>query len=197
MCSQLVQMDKKPDIRGYVNPFVPGGLCESSQKEAMSPGVEVYTETKTGEIINKFILSIRSGSIVEVTELYYLAPGSGYASKRRAILAERVTEIKKRKGVIRETNTGNQSDKGKLPGMLMYAYEQIATSGRARKRLKEGRPPKWPTNGPTYDGYNAIWCSRKFSNDEDRVEAIKEKFGKSPGASWLRWKFGSPHKVTV
>ena len=126
-------MSGKLDIRGYVNPGVPG-TTDSGQRENMIG--EVYTENKRGTAIDRLIRSVRKGTIIEVMSLYCLAPVQGYANKRRRILTERIEAIKERGGIIRETRTGYVS-KGNMARMAMGAYEQIATSGRASLCLKD------------------------------------------------------------
>ena len=78
-------MSGKLDIRGYVNPEVPR-TTESGQRENMTG--DVYVENKSGTVIDRLIRSVRKGTVVEVMELYCLAPVIGYANKRRRILTE-------------------------------------------------------------------------------------------------------------
>lgn len=184
-------MVAKPRIKGYVNPFVPG-TTETGQREGMTPGIDVYVEDRRGKMIFALIRSIRSGTIIEVQEAYCLAPGIGRADVRRRALADRIKAIKDKGGIIRETQTGRVS-KGNLPHMTLHAYEQIATSGRGRRRDKEGRPPK-QVSAEQLAGMEAIWRSRQYGNNKKRIAAIKKRFGKSPSLSWLRTKFGSPHR---
>ena len=79
-------MSSNSDIRGYVNPAVPG-LAESSQRQGMSG--EIYTENRRGTAIDALILSVRKGSVIQVRELYCLATrpslprgGTGRATSR-------------------------------------------------------------------------------------------------------------------
>ena len=182
-------MSGKLDIRGYVNPEVPR-TTESGQRENMTG--DVYVENKSGTVIDRLIRSVRKGTVVEVMELYCLAPVIGYANKRRRILTERIEAIKERGGIIRETRTGYVS-KGNMARMAMGAYEQIATSGRARKRDKTGRPPKeWMPH--ELEIMETVWFSRRYKNDDERLTAIGKHIGKKPSRSWLRLRFGSPHK---
>ncbi len=173
------------DVRCYVNPKVPG-TTEAGQRENMTG--EIYVEDRRGKQIDALLKSVRKGTVVEVMELYCLAPALGYANKRRRILAERIEAIKARGGVIRETRTGWLS-KGRMARMALMAYEQIASSGRARHRDKTGRPPReWTAH--ELQVMESIWNSRRHSNDDKRVTAIKANIGKSPSRSWLRLKFG-------
>ena len=179
-------MNAKLDIRGYVNPLAPG-LTETGQREGMTG--EVYVEDRRGHVIEALIKSIRKGTVLQVRELYYLAPGHFRPQQRRRLLTERVEAIKERGGSILELATGYSSKKGHLARMLMTAYEQIATSGRARRRDKTGRPAReWTAH--ELEVMQAIWNSRRYSNDDKRVTAIKANIGKAPSRSWLRLKFG-------
>lgn len=187
-------MSRKADIRGYVNPFVPGGKTEAGQRAGMSPDAVIFVEDRTGKVIDGFLRTLRVGSIIEVEEVHYLAPGNGRADKRRRILAERVKEARRRKAAIKENATGLRSDKCDLPAMLLRGYEQIATSGRARKGKLRGAPPKWPREPATKEDYKLIWRDRRHKNDVERHAAILARFGKAPSIGWLRRNIGSPHK---
>ena len=182
------------DIRGYVNPFAPGRTVSGQAAAVNVDGCEVYTEDRHGKQIDALLRSVRKGTVVLVEELYCLAPGIGRIDRRRRLLAERIEDIKAKGGHIRELATGMETGKGKLPAMLLRAYEQMATSGRARRRGKEGRPPVWPTSGPVYDGMEMIWQSRRYQNDDERKTAISKRFGSSPSNVWLRQQFGSPSR---
>lgn len=184
------------DVRGYVNPFVPGET-EAGQRQGMPASIEIYVENKSGKVIDDLIRSVRAGTIIEVKELHCLAPGHFRPQKRKRLLIERIEAIKERGGIIREWSTGHVS-KGRMARMTGHAFDQIAWSGRARKRRVEGRPPTWPSEGPEVEAYRAIYLSRLFHNDDERVAAIKEQFGKSPSKQWLRVKFGAtPSKATM
>ncbi len=178
------------DIRGYVNPLAPG-TTEAGQREGMSG--EVYVENRHGTAIDALIQSIRKGSVVAVKELYCLAPGQFRPQKRRRLLAERCQAILERGGSILELATGYSSKKGHLPRMLLTAYEQIATSGRARKRDRTGRPIKHALDKHEREVVEGIWMSRRYQNDDERVTAIEKRIGKRLKRGWLRTHFGSPH----
>ena len=178
------------DVRGYVNPFAPGAT-EAGQREGMTG--EIYTEDRRGHVIEALIQSIRKGSVVAVLELYCLAPGGFRPQKRRRLLTERVEAIKARGGSILELATGYSSKKGHLPRMLLTAYEQIATSGRARKRDRTGRPIKHTLDKHEREVVEGIWTSRRYRNDDERVVAIEKRTGKRLKRGWLRTHFGSPH----
>ena len=144
-------------------------------------------------MIDALIRSVRQGTIVEVKELHCLAPADFRAQKRRRILTERIEAIKGKGGIIREWATGHAS-KGRMARMVMTAYEQIATSGRARKRPGQGRPPKWELTNHERETITRIWESRRYKNDDERTVAIRKNTGKKFSTSWLRLTFGSPHK---
>ena len=183
-------MNSKLDIRGYINPFAPG-TTESGQRDGMPK--EVYVEDRRGHVIEALIKSVRKGSVVAVHELFCLAPGHWRPQKRRRILTERIEAIKERGGSILEVATGCRSNKGQLARMLLHAYEQIATSGRARKRETTGRPPKaWTPH--ELEVMETVWFSRRYKNDNERVTKIAKSIGKKPSRAWLRLRFGSPHK---
>lgn len=188
-------MSKKPDIRGYINPFVPGGKKEAGQRANMPAGTEIYVENKTGKVIDTFIRGLRSGSVAAVEELHYLAPGGATRTdKRRRIMGERVKEITRgRRAIIRENFRGLNSECD-LPEMLLHGSNQIARSGQGRRRDKGGRPPEWPKSPATLDDYHAIWRQRGLDNDEARRGAIIAKFGAAPSIGTLRRLLGSPHQ---
>ena len=186
----LPAMSEKQDIRGYINPDVPGE-SRSGQASGISPDAEVYVEDRSGKIVDAMINSIRAGSIVEVKELHCLAPANGTPNKRKRCLTERIETIAKRGGVIREWSTGLMS-KGSLAKMTVHAIDQVAYSGRARKRPTRGREAVFPTSGPVYESYRLIWHSRLYSNDFERITAIEGQHGVSPGRTWLRTQFDQP-----
>lgn len=185
-------MGRKTDIRGYINPFVPGGKTEQGQRANMPEGAEIYVETRTGEVIDKFIRSLRDGSIAAVEELHYLAPGRGGPKKRRKLMGERVKAIC-RKATIRENYRGLNSGCD-LPAMLLHGSDQIATSGRARGRKVKGAPVVWPRPPATIRDYERHWFSRKYGNDKARRLGILDEFGAAPSVGTLRRLLGSPHK---
>ena len=182
-------MSGKQDVRGYVNPYLPGAPSEAVQRAGMTG--EVYVEDRTGKVFEKFRRSIRRGTIVEIWELWMLAPNSRRSDVRRRVMAERADSLFALRASIRETNTGRHAKTASV-AMSNHAYEQLAYSGRARKRDKEGRPPVWPRSGPVYEGYRRIWHSRLYGNDDERRTQMKKEFGKAPSRVWLRQQFGAP-----
>ncbi len=185
-------MTANSDLRGYVNPYAPG-LAESSQREGMAG--EIYVEDRHGAVVDRLIKSIRKGSIVQVRELYCLAPVGRRPQYRRRVLAERVEAIRAKGGRVLELATGYKSTNGRLPTMLMVAYEAIATKGRHRLRDKTGRPVKWELTGRERDAVESIWHSRRYTNDGQREVAIANTIGKKLKRGWLRVHLGSPHQV--
>lgn len=174
------------DVRGYVNPFVPGGLTEEGQRQGMVD--EVYVEDRKGRKIEALIRSIRKGTTVQIAELFYLAPGIGRPQKRRRILGERVDAIEDKGGKIQELREPLRRSRA-----LLRAYEQIATSGRARKHDRPGAPVKWVFTPAEREVVQGIWTSRKYKNDAERTLAVQQRTGKPIARAWLRRTFGSPH----
>jgi hypothetical protein len=80
--------------------------------------------------------------------------------------------------------------------MLMGAYEDIATAGRAVAKGRTGRPPVYEFTEAEWEVIGGIWTSRKFGNDAARMAAIEKRLGRVPGRTLLRNKLGSPHKGT-
>ena len=183
-------MSQNSDLRGYVNPYAPG-LAESSQREGMMG--EIYTETRRGNVVDKLIQSVRKGSLIQVWELYCLAPSDRRPQYRRRLLVERIEAIKHRGGHIVELATGHKTTNGRLPTMLMRAYEAIATKGRHRPRDRMGRPVKHDLSKHEREVVEGIWRSRRYKNDDERVIAIEKRIGKRLKRGWLRTHLGSPH----
>src|ERR1035441_9965625 len=87
------EMTENLDIRSYVNPHP--HFAAAGQMERLSDG-ETYVEDKSGKIIDAVIAPVRRDrrSIVQVDELFLLAPVIGTPNKRRRALAERIEAIK-------------------------------------------------------------------------------------------------------
>jgi hypothetical protein len=177
------------DIRCYINPHPPRF---SGPAQLAKLAGEPYVENRRGTAIDALIRSIRPGGVVEVLELFLLGPVIGHTRTRRRILTTRIEALRVKGAVILEKATGDRSDNGTLPRMLLRAYEQIATSGRARaKRPNAGRPPKEYTPREL-EVFETIWQSRRYKNDDERLTKIKAMTGKRPGRAWLWHHFGSP-----
>lgn len=179
------------DVRSYCNPFPPRFSTEAQQAKLTG---ELYTEDRKGHQIESLIASVRKGSVVEIVELFLLAPTHFRPQKRRRLLAERVEAIEGRGGSIRELATGWDTKKGHLPRMFVRAHEQIASSGRAGiGKAKSGRPVKWILTPHDKEIIEGIWQSRRYANDDERVVAVHKRTGKKLSRAWLRLHFGSPH----
>lgn len=184
-------MSKKPDIRSFWNPAP--RLTEATQKGLLSG--ELYGPHERDALIG----SIRPGSFVEVVELYLLAKAKGRSDSRKRDLLAAVDRIEERGGIVLEASTGRRSDRPKdWRYMQAQAFEQIASSGRGRKSARNGAlakgAPKWKPTAEQDRVIDAIWYSRKYDNDDERMAAIQENLGKdAPGRSTVRKYYGSPH----
>lgn len=188
-------MSGKPDYRNYVNPGPKGSRFTKDWQAEWLPDGKTYVEDKTGKVVEALINSVRPGSIVRVRRLFCLAPWRGSPRKRREAVAARVQTIRDRKGHIVEAETGlSTKERGGCAKMLMGAYEDIATAGRAVAKGRTGRPPKYEFTAEQWEIIGGIWTSRKYGNDAARMAAIEKRLGKAPGRTTLRNKFGSPHK---
>lgn len=180
------------DFRNYINPQPRGKFTAAWQADAMPDG-EMYIEDKTGEIINKLILSVRDGSIVTVRRLFCLAPWNGTPLKRRKIMAERVDAIKDKGGVVLEAETQRRSDvRGQCSQMLMGGYDDIATAGRANPRNRTGRPER-EYSKEQLDAMSRIWFSRRYKTRRDAIAAI-HSLGIKVTAPYMYRRFGIPDK---
>jgi len=188
-------MSGKPDYRNYVNAGPKGSRFTANWQAEFLPDGETYTEDKTGKVVEALIDSVRPGSIVRVRRLFCLAPWRGSPRKRREAVAARVQAIRDRKGHVLEAETGLSSkERGGCAKMLMTAYEDIATAGRAVAKGRTGRPPVYEFTETEWEIIGGIWANRKYANDGARMTAIEKRLGKCPGRTTLRNKFGSPHK---
>lgn len=188
-------MSGKPDYRNYINPGPKGSRFTANWQAEFLPDGEMYTENKTGGVIEALIGSVRPGSVVRVRRLFCLAPWKGSPRKRREAVANRVQRVLDRKGAILEAETGRTTrERGGCAKMLMGAYEDIATAGRAIAKGRTGRPPKYEFTDAEWEIIGGIWTSRKYANDKARLAAVEKRLGRVPGRTLLRNKLGSPHK---
>jgi len=188
-------MSEKPDYRNYVNPGPKGSRFTANWQAEYLPDGETYLEDKTGTIIDALIGSVRAGSVVRVRRLFCLAPWSGSPQKRRNAVANRVQAIRDRKGHILEAETGRTTaERGGCAKMIMGAYEDIASAGRAIAKGRTGRPPKYEFTDAEWEVIGGIWTSRKYANDGARLASIEKRLGRVPGRTLIRNKLGSPHK---
>lgn len=195
VCYPFPAMSTKPDYRNYINPPPKGARITAQWQEEMLPDGETYTEDKTGTVIDALIRSVRPGSIVRVRRAFCLAPWRGSPKKRREALAARVDAIVARGGCFMEAETGLSTGKrGECARILMSAYEDIATAGRAVARGRTGRPPIYQFTKAEWEIIEGIWTSRRYKNDGERLAVIKKRLGRAPGRTLVRNKIGSPHK---
>lgn len=190
-------MSGKHDYRNYVNPGPKGSRFSAAWQSEYLPTGETYVEDKSGKIIEVLIRSVRPGTVVRVRRAFCLAPWRGSPRKRRELLAARIDAIEAAGGCVMEAETGLRSDKrGERSRLLLGAYEDIATAGRAIAKGRTGRPPKYDFSAPEWEVIEGIWTSRRYANDAARLAAIERRLGKVPGRTLLRNKLGSPHKGT-
>ncbi len=179
------------DVRSYVNPFPPRFSADAQRAKLTG---ELYIEDRYGKQFDALLASVRKGSVVEVVELFLLAPTHFRPQKRRRLLAERAEAIAARGGSIREAASGWDTKKGHLPRMFVRAHEQIASTGRAGiGKAKSGRPVKWELTNHDREIIEMIWQSRRYKNDDERVVAVHKRTGKKLSRTWLYLHFGSPH----
>lgn len=187
----FVDTPKKPDIRAYLNPLPPRFSKEAQAKQlAGTP----YIEDMGGKVINAVIRSVRQGTIVEVGELFLLAPAKGHTKTRRAALVDRLDRIEERGGIVRELSTGHDTGK-KQRAMLLRAYEMMGRSGQgAPGKRKEGRP-KFEYTDHEWAIMEGEWHSSKHANTDERLAAMAKRMTKKPlGQTSLRIKFGPAGK---
>lgn len=198
-------MSGKPDYRNYVNAGPKGSRFTANWQAEFLPDGETYTENKTGKVVEALIDSVRPGSIVRVRRLFCLGPWKGSPRKRREAVASRVQAIRDRKGHVLEAETGlSTKERGGCAKMLMTAYEDIATAGRAVAKGRTGRPLEYDFTEEQWATIGDIWTGGHYPNDPARLAAIRTRvakwqkveprFAKVPGRTTLRNKFGSPHK---
>ena len=186
--------EPKPDIRSWCNPLPP---TWSAVMQLQHLTGELYTPDRKRDSRAALIRSVRDGSIVEVWDAFLLAIGSGRVDVRRRDLVAVMDEIEERGGIIRELSTGDETPKHRRR-LRERAFRMIGNHAQGRRSavngaMSTGRPPTWATTGHVYEGYEAIWQSRRYKNDDERMTAIVKRFGKSPSRVWLRQQFGSPH----
>lgn len=168
-------MSGKEDIRSWAG--IP------SHRAALSG--EVYEPDRHGRGHDRFIRSIRKGSIVEVVDLMWLA-GPGRADKRRRQLVAHVEAICAKGARIREVSTGDETPKHKSR-MLMRAFEMIGRTARGLRSAENGRLSKGrPTLADQLSeeqkkAIRGIWESRKYKTGDAALAAIH-----ALGLSWIK-----------
>ena len=177
------------DIRSYLNPYPPRFTKEAQAKQLTGTR---YTEDKSGKIIDGMILDGRPGSIVEVVELFLLAPVKGRTKTRRAALVERLDRIEERGGVVRELSTGHETGR-KQRAMLLRAYEMISRSGKGQPGERKTGRPKSDFTAHEWSIMEGQWHSSRNKNNDERIAGMAKRMTKKPlGATTLRNKFGPP-----
>ena len=183
-----------PDIRSWCFPLLPA-WDEQMQLSCLTG--ELYKPHRKRDSRAALVRSVRPGSIVEVVDAFLLAIAVGRTDVRGRDLVRVMDEIEERGGIIRELSTGHETPKNRRQ-MRERAFRMIADHARGRRsaengKLSTGAPPTWPREGHIYEGYETVWRSRQYDNDDERMTAIAKRFGKSPSRVWLRQQFGSPH----
>ncbi len=189
------EMTEILDIRSYVNPHP--RYAAAGQMERLSDG-EMYVEDKTGKVIDAAIASVRESlrSVIQVDELFLLAPVIGTPGKRRKLLAERVDAIKERGGIVREKSSGVESCQAGFTKALMRASDMIANSGRGQAgRTKSGRPSRELTKEQK-EAVERIWTSRRYQTRTEAIAAI-HALGIRVSKTYLYGTFGIPEKPAL
>lgn len=169
---------EKEDIRSWCHDWPPS--FAASGQESRLTGTIYYGDKKRWQL-PALIRSIRRGSVVEVVELFLLAPRKGRADVRRRALETTVENIliAAPRVTIRELNTGNESHRNgvsKLPRMMTRAVEMIGRSGRGVKsavngRASKGRPDKYTREQRA--SQREIWFSREYATAMQAVAAMQ------------------------
>ena len=189
------EMTENLDIRSYVNPHP--HFAAAGQMERLSDG-ETYVEDKSGKIIDAVIASVRRDrrSIVQVDELFLLAPVIGTPNKRRRALAERIEAIKAAGGVVRERSSGLQCGQAGFSRAIVRATEMISNSGRGQAgRTKSGRPSRELTKEQK-EAVERIWTSRRYQTRTEAIAAI-HALGIRVSKTYLYGTFGIPEKPAL
>ena len=168
----IMENREKEDIRSWCHDWPPS-FARSTQEVRLS-GVVYYGDKKRWQL-PALIRSIRKGSIVEVVELFLLAPRKGRADTRRRALEATVEQIIARGATIRELNTGHESP-ASLPSMMTRAVEMIGRSGRGVKsavngQLSQGRPRK--TTREQDMAAKQMWFDMRYPRAEQAVAAMQ------------------------
>lgn len=159
---------------------------------------EMYVEDKSGKIIEAVIASIRRQlrSVIQVDELFLLAPVIGTPTKRRRALAERIEAIKAAGGFVRERSSGLQSGQAGFSKAIVRATEMISNSGRGQAgRTKSGRPSRELTKEQK-EAVEQIWTSRRYQTRTEAIAAI-HALGIRVSKTYLYGTFGIPEKPAL
>lgn len=183
-------MGAKEDIRSWCHDWPPS-FARAGQLERLTG--TVYEGDKKKWQLPDLIRSLknRRNCIVEVVDMFLLAPRAGSPAKRRRALEATVKEIIKWKAHIRELNTGHESPEN-LPDMMGRAYEMIARSGRGKKSAINGAKSKGRPRIFTKEQNTAMrthWFSREHKTANEAVAAI-HALGMKVKRTYLYSKFG-------
>jgi hypothetical protein len=177
----------KQHTRSYCNPLP---RLSGPAQEARLTG-EIYTEDKKGAAFDALLKSLRKGDVVELVELFLLAPAKLKTFKRRRALTDRIEAIKARGGILSEVSTGDRSDNGHLPRMMMRAYEMMGKAGQGYAgRGKQGRPPK-ERSTEELQVMEFEWVNRRNKTIADAIIALRRRKIKNPTVAELYRHFGS------
>lgn len=184
--------EPKPDIRSWCCELLPN-YPEAAQLKLLT-GIG-YKPGRDGKGRAKLALSVRHGSIVEVTELFLLAARTGRTDVRYRDLVAAMDEIEERGGIIRELSTGDETPHNRKR-MRERARQMIINHARrpeANGKISTGAPRTFPREGHEFEVMDTIQHSRRYKNDDERRTAIKKRLGYCPSRVWLRIHLGSPH----
>lgn len=167
----------KEDIRSWCHDWPPS--FAASGQESRLTGTIYYGDKKRWQL-PALVRSIRGRSVVEVVEVFLLAPRKGRADVRRRGLQKTVEEITApapagKGAIIRELNTGHTSLHN-LPSMMTRAVEMIGRSGRGIRsavngRASKGRPDKYTREQRA--SQREIWFSREYATAMQAVAAMQ------------------------
>lgn len=183
-------MATKEDILSWCHDWPPS-FAKAGQLERLSG--TVYEGDKKKWQLPDLIRSLknRRNCVVEVVDMFLLAPRLDRPAKRRRALEATVKEVIKWKARIRELNTGHESPEH-LPDMMGRAYEMIARSGKGKRSAingakSKGRPPKFTKEQLAVA--RTRWFSREYKTGDEAVAAI-HTLGIKMKRTYLYNKFG-------
>ena len=183
------------DIRNYINPG-PAGRFTLEWQAALMPDGESYIEDRSGNIFAAWVKSLGKDDIARVRRTFLLAPWTGTPRERRKAIANRLEAIKDVGGVLLEAETQRRSDvRGQASEMLMDAYQDIATGGRAFSGTRMGRPST-SLDAKQLDAARQIWFSRRYTTRKQAADAI-QALGIMVSRGWLYNKFGLPNQAAA
>ena len=190
LCYAFLEMSAKEDIRSWCHDLPPS-FAKSGQVERLT-GTIYYGDKKQWQL-PALIRSCkgRKNCVVEVVELFLLAPRTNSPAKRRKALAAAVEEITEAGARIRELNTGDESPKN-LARMMLRASDMIARSGRGKRSAINGAKSKGRPRSFTKEQLAAArirWFSREYKTGVE-AEAAIHALGIKMKRTYLYNKFG-------